>query len=461
MTRRPRWTSSLGGRLALLTAVAVSVAVAAVSVAAWAATDRTLRAQVDSALVGVDRPSDLSVEDGPSPPGGPEALCGVGGQTREPSSWLGSVQLVRADGSTCTAAGGLQVAPTGDDVALAAEPGPGELRDDRAADGTHVRVRAVHLEEGYALLVVRDLTEVDATLRQLGVVLVVVTLLGALTSVLAGYLVARSGLRPLDRLTGAVEDVARTQDLSVPLPVSGDDEVARLSTAFNRMTEALRVSRARQQQLIVDAGHELRTPLTSLRTNLELLALSERSGRALPAVDRSELLLSVSAQLVELSVLVDELVELADDAPEPDPERFDLADVLERAVDRASRRGAQRVEVAGEPWAVLGDREAVERALVNLLDNALKFSPASSTVDVTLADGTVEVADRGPGVDDTTVTHAFDRFWRSPQARGLAGSGLGLAIVRDVAERHGGRADLRPRDGGGTVARLTLPPARD
>ena len=98
----------------------------------------------------------------------------------------------------------------------------------------------------------------------------------------AGLRVARAGLRPVDQLTDAVEHVARTEDLSVRIPVEGDDEIARLSRSFNSMTAALATSRDLQQQLIADAGHELRTPLTSLRTNIELLARSEETGRSLP-----------------------------------------------------------------------------------------------------------------------------------------------------------------------------------
>ena len=127
----------------------------------------------------------------------------------------------------------------------------------------------------------------------------------------AGLAVARAGLRPVDRLTDAVEHVARTEDLTVRIPVEGDDEIARLSRSFNSMTAALATSRDCQQQLIADAGHELRTPLTSLRTNIELLARSEETGRALPPADRKALLASVKAQMTELAALIGDLQELS------------------------------------------------------------------------------------------------------------------------------------------------------
>ena len=119
-------------------------------------------------------------------------------------------------------------------------------------------------------------------LDRLGLVMLLFGLAGMIGAGLAGWAVARNGLRPVRRLTTAVEEIARTERLD-PIPVEGDDEVARLAMAFNAMLTALSASQARQRQLVADAGHELRTPLTSLRTNLDLLAQADALGRALRA----------------------------------------------------------------------------------------------------------------------------------------------------------------------------------
>ncbi len=140
-------------------------------------------------------------------------------------------------------------------------------------------------------------------------------LAGVIGAGLAGWAVARNGLRPVRRLTAAVEQIARTEDLR-PLPVEGDDEIARLATAFNQMLTALAASRDRQRQLVADAGHELRTPLTSLRTNIDLLTQADSEG-GLPAQARAELLADVRAQIEELTTLIGDLVELARDEPLP------------------------------------------------------------------------------------------------------------------------------------------------
>ena len=135
--------------------------------------------------------------------------------------------------------------------------------------------------------VARPLSEVNHALDTLALVLLGVIGVGVLGAGTAGLWIARTGLRPVDDLTQAVEHIARTEDLNVRIPVDGQDEIARLSASFNAMTVALASSRDRQQQLIADAGHELRTPLTSLRTNIELLERSEATGRALPRETRA------------------------------------------------------------------------------------------------------------------------------------------------------------------------------
>lgn len=151
------------------------------------------------------------------------------------------------------------------------------------------------------------LTDTDRTLNHLALVLLIIGGIGVVGAGAAGLWVARTGLRPVDELTDTVEHVARTEDLTVRIPVEGDDEIARLSASFNSMTASLASSRDLQQQLIADAGHELRTPLTSMRTNIELLTRSEETGRAIPPDDRKALMASLKAQMTELAALIGDL----------------------------------------------------------------------------------------------------------------------------------------------------------
>ncbi|MEX5708882.1 HAMP domain-containing sensor histidine kinase [Parafrankia sp. FMc6] len=313
-----------------------------------------------------------------------------------------------------------------------------------------------------ALQLARSTSDVDRTLRDLGLVLFIVGLVGVVGSVIAGRLVARASLKPVDAAAAAAEEVARTQDLSALIPVTGSDEIARLATSLNSMLRALEASRLRQRQLVDDAAHELRTPLTSLRTNIELLMRAETTpNRALPAADRDALLRDVDAQMRELTALVNELIELArDEVPTEEIERLDLAQVVRAAADRARRRANTkgiRIEVSVEPSLVDGRPSLLERAVTNLLDNAVKFSPQSSTVRVVSRAGEVTVADEGPGIAPADRARVFERFYRATAARSLPGSGLGLAIVADAAAMHGGTAEAAESPSGGALLRMTLP----
>ncbi|HEX2297675.1 MAG TPA: ATP-binding protein, partial [Pseudonocardiaceae bacterium] len=205
--------------------------------------------------------------------------------------------------------------------------------------------------------------------------------------------------------------------------------------------------------------------LTSMRTNLELLAAASRPGApTLPDSERAEILDDVQAQVAELSTLVGDLVELArEDAPMVVHEPLELTDVVMRALERARRRAGD-VEFVPMlvPWALVGDATALERAVLNLLDNAAKWSPPGATVTVRLAPtgrGTaaLQVADAGPGIAEADLPYVFERFYRSPTARTQPGSGLGLAIVAQVAARHGGSIRAGRSEMGGTLMTLELP----
>jgi two-component system sensor histidine kinase MprB len=324
-------------------------------------------------------------------------------------------------------------------------------------EGERFRVATVQANDGAALILAQPLAPNDRTLEKLGGVLFVFGALGVLAALLAGWLVAKNGLRPVRRLTSAVERIAVTEDLT-PLRVEGDDEVARLATAFNQMLLALGASRDRQRRLVADASHELRTPLTSLRTNLDLLRQAEGNS-ALPTDARLELLDDVRGQIEELSALVGDLVELARDEPTTHVvAQVDLAEVVERAVTRVRRRAhGVAFDVALDAWPVVGDANSLERAVTNLLDNAAKWSPTDGTVTVRLTGGVLTVDDQGSGVAEADRPHVFDRFYRADESRAMPGSGLGLAIVRQVVDRHGGQVQVSEAPGGGARFSLWVP----
>jgi two-component system sensor histidine kinase MprB len=221
------------------------------------------------------------------------------------------------------------------------------------------------------------------------------------------------------------------------------------------MLDALRRSHAAQRQLVTDASHELRTPLTSLRLNAELLAADD----GLSAADRKEVLGRIVAQVAELGQLVSDITELAGDEQRTSTlEEVKLHEVVAAELE-AARRDWPRTRFSSElaPCLVRGSPDQLRRAVRNLLDNAAKFGPPAGLVEVRLGTGELTVRDHGPGVPAADLMHVFERFYRSPSARGTPGSGLGLAIVRQVAEAHGGTVSAQTPPGGGALLRLRLP----
>ena len=282
----------------------------------------------------------------------------------------------------------------------------------------------------------------DATTTQtaLGWLFVVLVPAGALVAAAVARLAAGRVLRPVRRLTETVERIRATGDLSAPIEASGQDEISRLGQAFAAMTAALDESVGAQRRLVADASHELRTPLTSLITNLELLAEQPDDPNA-PVLAAAAL-----AEAGELRILINDLVELARDGQASlhiEDVRLDL--VAERVAARAAGRApGLRYELDCRPTLVRGDPDALERAIGNLVDNALKWSPPDGLIRISAADGTVEVSDDGPGIPADDLPYIFDRFYRSAKARALPGSGLGLAIVRRIADLHDGTVEAIP-----------------
>ncbi|MFI9009300.1 ATP-binding protein [Actinosynnema sp. NPDC053489] len=347
------------------------------------------------------------------------------------------------------------VAVTERDVAVARGKEPAYYQD-ATYDGVEYRVHTAPMPgaRGTLVRVARPLGDGSAALAALAALLVALTAVGGLAAALAARSVARRVLRPVRVLTDAVEHVTATRDLSARVDLTGRDEIGRLGRSFAAMMTELDASVHAQRQLVADASHELRTPLTSLTTNLELLAEDDglRDPEA-PALVRSAI-----EQAGELRSLVNDLIDLArygEDTARAEDTRLDLVagTVLEKARSRAP---GLRFEAALTPCLVHVDPDAIERAIGNLVDNAVKWSPPGGRVLVTAADGEFTVADEGPGIPPEDVPRVFDRFYRSTQARSMPGSGLGLAIVRRVVETHGGEVAAEPLERGVRL-RLRLP----
>ena len=443
-------TISLRWRITILSATVVGIAVAVMAAAAFAVVYRAMYADVDSQLTnranGMTELARIGVLDD-----SPESL--VAGTVFSTDM---SVALVMPGGR------GFQIGgvPYGESER--------DVVDGKAESSLRTaknqRVLARKLNDGNTLIISQSLRDTDDVLHRLAWVLGVIGGCGIILAAVAGTTVARAGLRPVARLTRAAERVARTDDLT-PIPVIGNDELARLTESFNLMLRALAESRDRQSRLVADAGHELRTPLTSLRTNLELMIASSQPGaRAVPESDMAELRTDVMAQIEELSTLVGDLVDLArEDAPEVVHEEVDLSEVVDRSLERVRRRRSDvDFEVHVTPWFVFGESAGLSRAVLNVLDNAAKWSPPGRPVEVRLAQiepdrAILTVADAGPGIPPEDRQLVFERFDRSTASRSMPGSGLGLAIVRQVVDRHGGTVTAGQSELGGALVTISLP----
>ncbi len=314
----------------------------------------------------------------------------------------------------------------------------------------------------------QPLSDITAVSRDLRVRWLLATAIALLLSGVVGLLLSGAITRPLRRLTAAAGAVAQGQ-FQQQVPVWSKDELGRLSRAFNDMTARLQAARQMQVDFVANVSHELRTPLTSIKGMLETL----RHGAVEDTQVRDRFLETAESETDRLVRLVNDLLLLSradSEALNLKRESTSLAELVqataERLVSEAEAGGLTlRVEASPDAFLVGVDPDRIEQVLVNLLDNAIKYSRPGGGVTVSVlkeADRSalVQVRDEGIGIPAQDLPRIGQRFYRADKARSRAegGSGLGLAIAQALVEAHGGRLWLESEEGQGTVVSFTLPP---
>lgn len=364
------------------------------------------------------------------------------------------------------------VDPVNDPLVELALAGQYASRNDQARPGEEraMDVALPILFEGKLVGVVylsqslRDLTTVMGDLRTRWLLS---TLIALLLSGLVGLLLSGAIARPVRRLTAAAGAVAQGQ-LDQQVPVRSSDELGRLSETFNEMTARLQAVRRMQIDFVANVSHELRTPLTAIKGLVETL----RDGAVEDVEVRDHFLETVESETDRLIRLVNDLLILSradSEALNLQREPTDLASLVQAIVDRLAPQAEAtelrlRVETSpGIPLALV-DADRIEQVLVNLLDNAIKYSRPGGTVTVSVdsADAQwilVQVRDEGIGIPEEDLARIGERFYRADKARSRAegGSGLGLAIARALTEAHGGKLWIVSQEGQGTTVTFTVP----
>ena len=322
------------------------------------------------------------------------------------------------------------------------------------ADGTRYRVE-----------VGTSAAPVEATLRRMLVMLAVGLPVAVAAAVAGGFILVRRSLEPVARMAVKAEEITQ-HNLSERLPVAhSGDELERLSVSLNRMISRLEDALHFSKQFVADASHELRTPLTVMRGELESLAQDERL-----ASDTRESLGSVLEEVARLAGIVEGLFALSRlDAGEVGEawQSFDLAALAATTAEQMSLLATDKeIRVACEPTtavAVRGDRARLKQVIVNLLDNAIKYTPRGGSIALSVrregAHAVLEVTDTGVGIPSEALAHVFERFYRvdGSRSREQGGAGLGLSIVKSICTAHGAEVEVQSAPGQGSTFRVRAP----
>lgn len=446
---------SVQARFTLLTAMGVALSVLAIGIGTYFTARASLYAQLDRELTEV-----ASYAVGPVS-ADVTSMGGLSASALQASN--ATLFLVNTEGRVLRVQGLRSTVDPGDEeIAIARTQEGYSVRSAPGTDGGSYRLVAIPLTAPsgkYAMVIGRPLSATTEALKDIRELIIIMGAFFVCLAAAFGYSTSRRVMRPLNELSSAVTRVIETDKLE-PIGIYTSDELGDLSRSFDTMMASLDQSRERQRRLIADAGHELRTPLTSMRTNVELLVADQKS-KMLPEEAREAILGDVAAQLGEFSSLVGDLVQLSRDEPVPmNPEPVDFAKVVEHALTRVKRRGPTlRFDVNIEPYFIIGHPDTLGRAVTNLLDNAVKFSPSFGTIHVRLRDGELVIWDEGPGIQEEDLPKIFDRFFRSDKARNTPGTGLGLSIVSHTINAHGGTVQAENQPGAGAKFIVKLPPA--
>jgi heavy metal sensor kinase len=285
-------------------------------------------------------------------------------------------------------------------------------------------------------------------------------------SLVVGWVIAGRVLAPIGRITGVAREIQAT-DLSRRIRLQGpDDELKQLADTFDAMLARLDAAFSAQQQFLADASHELRNPLAIIRTNADI-ALSDPESHA---DELRQAVVVVKRASDRMARLVDDLLALARrEAPVLANERVDLSRAVTEASEEflaaAEARGIVLDRAIAPGIVVMGDQDALKRAVANLIENAVRLAPSDSRIRLAVGSergmAWIAVSDEGPGIATEDQPRVFDRFWRADKARSRAdgGTGLGLSIVRQIAQTHGGDVQLQSRLGVGSTFTIWLPVA--
>ena len=385
------------------------------------------------------------------------------------------LQVVGSDGTVLSRSTNLgdEQLPSGNEVLERARGGRPFI-ETAAVHGTSLRIyHQPYVVQGRLrsmLQLARSLADVETSLRQLRLIIIVGGGLSIVGAMGLAYLVAHAGLLPLERLAQAAQVIGQTQDLSKRVPQAGaNDEVGRLAETFNTMLDRLQSSYARvaealaaQRRLVADASHELRTPLTVIRGNVGLL----RDIPDLTESERKDALSDIAVESERMSRLVSDMLALAraDAGQSLRLERVDLnaiaADVCRQA-PYFNAMVAVRLNVTGEDVCLMGDPDLLRQLVLILLDNALKYTPAGGSVTVGTASELrgvrLIVKDTGIGMREADIGSAFDRLYQADRARHSGGFGLGLSIAKLIVEAHGASLDIKSAPDQGTTVTVRLP----
>jgi signal transduction histidine kinase len=286
-------------------------------------------------------------------------------------------------------------------------------------------------------------------------------LLAIVLAVVSAGILVRRALAPVKRITETARSIEESSDLSRRVNYKGPpDEIGQLASTFDHMIEHLYSSFQSQKDFVADASHELRGPLTVFKGNLDLLK------RNLSEEDRKESLSSMEAETLRMKRIVDDLLLLAEieSGRKRQQEKVSLIEIIEEGLNRGQQLAGNRkiTIVREEKLTVKGDTHRLRQLLINLVNNAIRYTADNGTITLSLfREGDyacLQVADTGIGIEPEHIDHIFDRFYRTDKARSRAkgGIGLGLAIVKVIAEQHGGKVTVTSEPGKGSVFTVWL-----